>query len=151
MQTTAPNMSGRKTLLVAACALIDADGRILMAQRPAGKDHAGKWEFPGGKVEANETPEQAVRRELFEELNVEPCESCLQPFSFASFAYPKFHLLMPLFLCRQWDGFMRAKEGQSTKWIWPDKILDLDLVPADVDLASELRDRLPRGRRFVTA
>jgi len=146
MPTTA-----HKTLLVAACALIDADGRVLMAQRPAGKDHAGKWEFPGGKVEASESPEQAVRRELFEELNVEPCKSCLQPFSFASFAYPEFHLIMPLFLCRQWDGFVRAKEGQATKWIWPDKILDLDLVPADVDLASQLRDRLPRGRRFVTA
>ena len=145
MPTTDP-----RTLLVAACALIDTDGRVLMAQRPEGKDHAGQWEFPGGKVEANETPEQAVRRELFEELNVEPCESCLQPFSFASFAYPDFHLIMPLFLCRQWDGFVRAKEGQKTKWIWPDKILDLDLVPADVDLASQLRDRLPRGRRFVT-
>ena len=144
-------ITARKTLLVAACALIDADGRVLMAQRPAGKDHAGKWEFPGGKVEANETPEQAVRRELFEELNVEPCERCLQPFSFASFAYSDFHLVMPLFLCRQWDGFIRAKEGQMTKWIWPDKILDLDLVPADIDLASQLRDRLPRGRRFVTA
>lgn len=141
----------RKTLLVAACALIDTDGRVLMAQRPAGKDHAGQWEFPGGKVEVNETPEQAVRRELFEELNVEPCESCLQPFSFASFAYPDFHLIMPLFLCRQWDGFLRAKEGQATKWVWPDKIMDLNLVPADVDLASQLRDRLPRGRRFVTA
>ena len=146
MPTTDP-----RTLLVAACALIDTDGRVLMAQRPEGKDHAGQWEFPGGKVEANETPEQAVRRELFEELNVEPCESCLQPFSFASFAYPGFHLIMPLFLCRQWDGFVRAKEGQKTKWIWPDKILELDLVPADVDLASQLRDRLPRGRRFVTA
>jgi len=140
-----------KTLLVAACALIDTDGRVLMAQRPTGKDHAGCWEFPGGKVERHETPEQAVRRELFEELNVEPCESCLQPFSFASFAYPDFHLMMPLFLCRQWDGFVRPKEGQATKWIWPDKILDLDLVPADIDLASQLRDRLPRGKRFVTA
>ena len=140
-----------KTLLVAACALIDADGRVLMAQRPEGKDHAGKWEFPGGKVEPNESPEQALRRELFEELNVEPCETCLQPFSFASFAYPDFHLLMPLFLCREWDGFLRAKEGQATKWVWPDKIPDLDLVPADVDLASELRDRLPRGRRFITS
>jgi 8-oxo-dGTP diphosphatase len=146
MPTTA-----RKTLLVAACALIDTDGRVLMAQRPSGKDHAGRWEFPGGKVEADETPEQAIRRELFEELNIEPCESCLQPFSFASFAYPDFHLMMPLFLCRQWDGFLRAKEGQATKWVWPDKIMDLDLVPADVDLASQLRDRLPRGRRFVTA
>ena len=145
-----PITDPKKTLLVAACALIDADGRVLMAQRPAGKDFAGRWEFPGGKVEAGETPEQAVRRELYEELNVEPCETCLQPFSFASFAYPEFHLVMPLFLCRQWDGFLRAKEGQATKWIWPDKIMELDLVPADVDLATQLRDRLPRGRRFAS-
>lgn len=151
MPITAPKSSKHNTLLVAACALIDADGRILMAQRPVGKDHAGRWEFPGGKVEADETPEQAIRRELFEELNVEPCERCLQPFSFASYAYPEFHLLMPLYLCRQWDGFVRAKEGQATKWIWPDKLLTLDLVPADVDLARELKDRLPRGKRFVTS
>ena len=137
-----------KTLFVAACALIDADGRVLMAQRPDGKDYAGLWEFPGGKIEADETPEQAICRELFEELNVEPCEVCLQPFSFASFAYPEFHLLMPLYLCRQWDGFLRAKEGQSVKWFWPDKIRHLDLVPADVDLARELSDRLPKGQRF---
>ena len=137
-----------KTLFAAACALIDADGRVLMAQRPDGKDYAGLWEFPGGKIEANETPEQAICRELFEELNVEPCEGCLQPFSFASFAYPDFHLLMPLYLCRQWDGFLRAKEGQSVKWFWPDKIRHLDLVPADVDLARELSDRLPKGQRF---
>lgn len=137
-----------KTLFVAACALIDADGRVLMAQRPDGKDYAGLWEFPGGKIEADETPEQAICRELFEELNVEPCEGCLQPFSFASFAYPDFHLLMPLYLCRQWDGFLRAKEGQSVKWFWPDKIRHLDLVPADVDLARELSDRLPKGQRF---
>jgi len=150
MPTTVPNSLGRKTLLVAACALIDTDGRILMAQRPAGKDYAGYWEFPGGKVEVGETPEQAIRRELFEELNVEPCEKCLQPFSFASHAYPDFHLLMPLYLCRQWDGFVRAKEGQATTWIWPDKLLTLDLVPADIDLARELKGRLPRGRRFAT-
>ena len=147
MPTTGP----KSTLLVAACALMDADGRILMAQRPAGKDFAGHWEFPGGKVEAGETPEQAVRRELYEELGVEPCERCLQPFSFASFAYPEFHLLMPLYLCRQWDGCVRAKEDQSTKWVWPDKLLELDLVPADVDLAREVRDRLPRGQRFPAA
>ena len=144
-------MTKPKTLLVVACALIDADGRILMAQRPAGKDHAGRWEFPGGKVEAGETPEQAVRRELFEELNVEPCERCLQPFSFASYAYPDFHLLMPLYLCRQWDGFVRPKEGQATKWIWPDKLLTLELVPADMDLAREVKDRLPKGRRFAAS
>ena len=151
MPTTVPKPSPRKTLLVAACALIDADGRILIAQRPTGKDYAGQWEFPGGKVEAAETPEQAIRRELFEELNVEPCERCLEPFSFASFAYPEFHLLMPLYLCRQWDGFVRPKEGQGIKWIWPDQLLTLDLVPADVDLASQLKDRLPRGKRFVTS
>ena len=144
-----PTTDHKKTLLVAACALIDTDGRILMAQRPTGKDHAGRWEFPGGKVEAGETPEQAVRRELYEELNVEPCETCLQPFSFVSFAYPAFHLVMPLYLCRQWDGFVRPKEGQGTKWVWPDKLLELDLVPADVDLARELKGRLPRGRRFA--
>jgi len=136
------------TLLVAACALIDTDGRVLMAQRPVGKDYAGKWEFPGGKVEPGETPEQTIRREFFEELNVEPCEGCLQPFSFATYSYPDFHLLMPLFLCRQWDGFVRAKEGQATRWLWPDKTPALDLVPADIDLAQELADRLPRGKRF---
>ena len=136
-------------LLVAACALIDTDGRVLMAQRPDGKDHAGKWEFPGGKVEDGETPEAALTRELFEELNVEPCERCLQPFSFASFAYPDFHLLMPLYLCRQWDGFVRAKEGQATRWVWPDLLTTLDLVPADKELAQEVADRLPRGRRFA--
>ena len=149
MPTTGPKSLSHKTLLVAACALIDTDGRILMAQRPEGKDQAGKWEFPGGKVEANETPEQAVRRELYEELNIEPCERCLQPFSFTSYAYSDFHLLMPLYLCRQWDGFLQAKEGQATKWIWPDKLLTLDLVPADIELARELKDRLPRGQRFT--
>ena len=137
-----------KTLFVAACALIDADGRVLMAQRPDGKDYAGLWEFPGGKIEVGETPEQAICRELYEELNVEPCEGCLQPFNFASFVYPDFHLVMPLYLCRQWDGFLRAKEGQDVKWFWPDKIRHLDLVPADVDLARELSDRLPKGQRF---
>ncbi len=137
-----------KTLFVAACALIDADGRVLMAQRPDGKDYAGQWEFPGGKIEAGETPEQAICRELYEELNVEPCEGCLQPFNFTSFAYPDFHLVMPLYLCRQWDGVLRPKEGQAVKWFWPDKIRNLDLVPADVDLARELSDRLPKGQRF---
>ncbi len=142
-------MSERKLLLVAACALIDADGRILMSRRPEGKPHGGQWEFPGGKVEPGETPEQALTRELREEIGIEPCETCLQPFSFASHAYDDFDLLMPLFLCRQWDGFARAQEGQTLKWVWPDKLTELDLVPADVDLAQELRDRLPRGRRFA--
>ena len=137
------------TLLVVAAALLDVDGRVLMTQRPADKTHAGLWEFPGGKVEPDESPEQALRRELFEELSVEPCPTCLQPFSFASHAYPDFHLMMPLYLCRQWDGFVRAREGQATRWVWPDEVVSLDLVPADVDLARELRDRLPRGRRFA--
>jgi len=131
---------------VAACALIDQDGRILMSQRPGGKDFAGQWEFPGGKMELNETPEQTVIRELREELGVEPCERCLQPFSFASFEYEKFSLFMPLFLCRQWDGFARPKEGQNIRWVFPDRILDLNLVPADVSLAAEIRDRLHKGR-----
>ncbi len=142
-------MSERSLLLVAACALIDADGRVLMSQRPPGKSHAGLWEFPGGKVEPGERPEAALRRELFEELGVEPCESCLQPFSFASYAYEDFDLLMPLFLCRQWDGFARPREGQNIKWLWPDKIPSLPLVPADIDLARELMTRLPKGRRFA--
>jgi len=136
-------------LLVAACALIDADGRILMSQRPAGKSHAGLWEFPGGKIEDGEGPEQAIRRELWEELGVEPCIQCLQPFNFASHSYEDFQLLMPLFLCRQWDGMVRPKEGQKIRWVFPDRICDLDLVPADIPLAQELRDRLVRGQRFV--
>lgn len=139
----------RPLLLVAACALIDADGRVLMSQRPSGKDHEGLWEFPGGKLERGETPEETIVRELFEELGVEPCKRCLQPFSFSSFAYDDFNLLMPLYLCRQWDGIIRPKEGQAVKWVFPDRIADLKLVPADVELARELRDRLPKGRRFA--
>lgn len=135
-------------LLVAACALMDADGRILMAQRPKGKSFEGLWEFPGGKLEAGESPEQAIVRELREEIGVEPCERCLQPFSFVSHAYEDFDLLMPLFLCRQWDGFANAKEGQSLKWVFPERLNELDLVPADVFLAREIRDRLGKGRRF---
>lgn len=137
------------TLLVVACALIDADGRVLMSQRPHGKDHAGQWEFPGGKLERGETPEDAIVRELREELGIEPCKRCLQPFSFTSFAYDDFHLLMPLYLCRQWDGFLRAQEGQAVKWVFPDRLSELNLVPADVELAREIRDRMPKGRRFA--
>jgi 8-oxo-dGTP diphosphatase len=135
-------------VLVAACALIDTDGRILMCQRPVGKSHAGKWEFPGGKIEKGETPEQALRRELWEELAIEPCERCFQTFSFASYAYEDFHLLMPFYLCRQWDGIVRPQEGQSVKWVYPHQISLLDLVPADISLAREIGDRLRSGSRF---
>jgi 8-oxo-dGTP diphosphatase len=135
-------------LLVAACALLDADGRVLMTQRPEGKSHAGLWEFPGGKIETGETPEQTLVRELWEEIGVEPCLQCFQSFAFASYAYDDFHLLMPLFLCRQWDGIARPKEGQRIKWVYPRDMLKLDLVPADIALAQDLAARLPHGRRF---
>jgi 8-oxo-dGTP diphosphatase len=132
----------KPVLLVAACALRDADGRVLVAQRPAGKALAGKWEFPGGKVETGETPEQTIVRELREELGIEPCESCLQPFGFASHPYEDFHLVMPLFICRRWDGFISPQEGQAIAWVRPAKLLDFDLAPADQPLAAEIRDRL---------
>jgi len=132
----------KPVLLVAACALRDADGRVLIAQRPAGKALAGKWEFPGGKVETGETPEQTIVRELREELGIEPCESCLQPFAFASHPYEAFHLVMPLFICRRWDGFISPQEGQAIAWVRPGKLLDFDLAPADQPLAAEIRDRL---------
>ncbi len=138
-----------KLVLVVACALIDADGRILMSRRSPYQDFAGLWEFPGGKVEQGETPEQSLVRELWEELGVEPCAECLEPFSFASHQYADFHLLMPLYLCRQWDGIVQAKEGQELRWCFADEISNLKLLPADISLAQLLRDRLPRGRRFV--
>jgi len=140
-------MTDQSLLLVAACALIDPDGRVLIAQRPEGKAHAGRWEFPGGKVERGETPEQALVRELREELGIEPCEQCLQPFAFASHAFADDrHLLMPLYICRRWDGFIDPKEGQQIKWARPDKLANFPLLEADVPLASELRDRLVGGR-----
>lgn len=135
-------------LLVVACAVFDADGRILMARRPANKRYSGLWEFPGGKIEQGETPEQALRRELWEELGIEPCEQCFQPFSFTSFKDQDFHLLMPLYLCRQWDGIARPKEGQMIKWVYPDRLLELELVPADILLAQEIQDRIVKGRRY---
>ncbi len=135
-----------KLLLVAACAVFDADGRILMSQRPAGTRHSGLWEFPGGKIEDRERPEQTVRRELWEELGIEPCERCLKPFGFSSYDYGDYHLLMPLYLCHQWDGIARPKEGQVLRWVYPDRICELDLVPADIELAREVRDRFSRGR-----
>ena len=129
-------------VLVSAVALIDADGRVLMAKRPEGRTMAGLWEFPGGKVAADETPEAALVRELDEELAIDITESCLAPIAFASHAYDDFHLLMPLYVCRVWKGTVTAAEGQELKWRRPMRLADLDMPPADVPLAAMLRDLL---------
>lgn len=131
-----------KTLLVSAVALIDADGRVLLAQRPEGKSMAGLWEFPGGKIEAGETPEAALIRELHEELGIDTWESCLAPLTFASHSYDDFHLLMPLFACRKWQGTPQPNEGQALKWVYSHKLRDYPMPPADVPLVSILRDWL---------
>ena len=131
-----------KTLLVSAVALIDRDGRILLAQRPAGKSMAGLWEFPGGKVEPGETPEAALIRELHEELGIETWSSCLAPLTFASHSYEEFHLLMPLFACRKWEGIPQAREGQVLKWVAPKALRDYPMPPADIPLIPILRDWL---------
>jgi 8-oxo-dGTP diphosphatase len=132
----------RPTLLVAACALIDIDGRVLLARRPEGKTMAGLWEFPGGKLQPGETPEAALIRELKEELGIDVSATCLAPFAFASHAYENFHLLMPLYLCRRWKGLPTPRENQTLKWVWPDKLPDYDVPPADKPLISLLRDFL---------
>ncbi len=131
-----------KTLLVAACALIDVDGRVLIAKRPASKQLAGLWEFPGGKVEAGETPEACLIRELEEELGIGITHACLAPFVFASHAYPSFHLLMPLFLCRRWEGRVTAREHEAVAWVKPDRMADYPMPPADAPLVAWLRDWL---------
>lgn len=135
-------MSGKPIVLVAAVALVDADGRVLVAQRPEGKAMAGLWEFPGGKVEPGETPEAALIRELREELSIDVREACLAPFTFASHAYDGFHLLMPLYLCRRWDGQVAPREHQAVRWLRPAKLADLPMPPADVPLVAMLRDFL---------
>jgi 8-oxo-dGTP diphosphatase len=127
-----------KLVLVAACALIDADGRVLIAQRPEGKSMAGLWEFPGGKVETGERPEQSLIRELKEELGIVVKEDCLAPLTFASHLYPDFHLLMPLYVCRRWEGFVEAQEGQRLKWVRPMELRDYPMPPADEPLISHL-------------
>ena len=129
-------------ILVAAIALIDVDGRIVLSQRPEGKSMAGLWEFPGGKVEDNETPEVALIRELKEELGLDISESCLAPLTFASHPYDDFHLLMPLYLCRVWKGNPNAKEGQALKWVRLENFGDHPMPPADVPLVAILRDFL---------
>jgi 8-oxo-dGTP diphosphatase len=127
-----------KLVLVAACALVDTDGRVLLAQRPQGKPMAGLWEFPGGKVEAGERPEDTLIRELKEELGIVVREPCLAPLTFASHAYPDFHLLMPLYVCRRWEGTVSPREGQALAWVRPNRLRDYEMPPADVPLVSHL-------------
>ena len=127
-----------KLVLVAACALIDADNRVLIAQRPSGKPMAGLWEFPGGKVEPSERPEVCLIRELKEELGISVSEACLAPLTFASHAYPEFDLLMPLYVCRRWEGTVIALEGQQLAWVRPNRLRDYEMPPADVPLISHL-------------
>ena len=137
-----PMMTLRPTILVAAVALVDDENRVLIAQRPEGKSMAGLWEFPGGKVESGETPEVALIRELKEELAIDVTEACLAPFTFASHLYEKFHLLMPLYVCRRWHGIPRPAEGQTLKWVRANRLNDYEMPPADVPLVAMLRDLL---------
>ena len=141
-QLVTESIALKPMLLVAAVALVDADGRVLVAQRPAGKSMAGLWEFPGGKIEPGETPEQALKREALEELGLKLCDNCMQPLIFASHSYPDFHLLMPLFVCRRWEGIPLAHEGQALKWLRPSQMADLPMPPADRPLVAALRDLL---------
>lgn len=136
------NEAGRKIVLVAACALIDTDGRILLAQRPEGKSLAGLWEFPGGKVEAGETPEETLVRELEEELGIQTKIACLAPLTFASHTYETFHLLMPLYICRRYEGIPQGREGQAIKWVRPLALRDYPMPPADEPLIPFLQDLL---------
>jgi 8-oxo-dGTP diphosphatase len=131
-----------RLILVAAVALVDADGRVLLAQRPEGKAMAGLWEFPGGKVEAGEIPEEALIRELHEELGIDTWASCLAPLTFASHAYPEFHLLMPLFACRKWQGTPAPREHAALKWVRPECLRDYPMPAADLPLIPILRDWL---------
>src|SRR3984893_18465134 len=142
--TTGPDAAGtrRKLVLVVAVALVDVDGRVLLAQRPAGKAMAGLWEFPGGKVQPGEAPEAALIRELKEELGIDVTEGCLAPLTFASHRYETFHLLMPLYVCRRWQGQAAAREGQSLAWVRPQKLDHYAMPPADQPLVAMLRDWL---------
>ena len=135
-------MSDKPLLLVVACALVDPDRRVLIAQRPEDKSMAGLWEFPGGKVEPGETPEDALIRELREELAIETKQACLAPLSFASHSYENIHLLMPLYVCRKWQGFVEAREHQALKWVRPQALRDYPMPPADEPLVAALCDLL---------
>ena len=134
--------SSFRLVLVAACALVDPDGRVLIAQRPPGKTMAGLWEFPGGKVEPGERPEETVIRELQEELAITVKEACLAPFTFASHSYPDFQLLMPVFVCRRWEGNVTAREHRALKWVKPRDLAQYPMPPADLPLIPMLRDLL---------
>lgn len=134
-----------RILLVAACALVDADGRVLITQRPEGKQLAGLWEFPGGKVEPGERPETSLIRELHEELGITVKEPCLAPLTFASHAYEDFHLLMPLWVCRRWEGTVVGREGQAIKWVKVSRLRDFAMPPADEPLIPHLVDLLLTG------
>ena len=146
MPITAPDslaiMADVPIILVVAVALVDVDGRVLIAQRPEGKSMAGLWEFPGGKVEPGETPEHALIRELQEEIGIDVTENCLAPFTFASHRYDDFHLLMPLYVCRVWDGAVVAREDQTLKWVRALDLKDYPMPPADIPLIAMLRDLL---------
>jgi 8-oxo-dGTP diphosphatase len=131
-----------RVVLVAACALVDADGRVLIAQRPAGKEMEGLWEFPGGKMEPGERPEETLIRELAEELSIAVKEACLAPLTFASHTYATFHLLMPLYICRRWDGTVTAREHQALKWVKAKDLRNYPMPPADLPLIPVLRDLL---------
>jgi 8-oxo-dGTP diphosphatase len=133
---------GKRLLLVVACALVDADGRVLIAQRPEGKQLAGLWEFPGGKVEKGETPEECLIRELREELGIETQVACLAPLTFASHSYDDFHLLMPLYVCRRFSGIPEPREAQALKWVKPNRLRDYPMPPADAPLIPFLIDLL---------
>ena len=134
--------TAKPIVLVAACALVDVDGRVLIGKRPAGKQLAGLWEFPGGKVEPGETPEACLLRERTEELGIPVAHACLAPFVFASHGYESFHLLMPLYLCRRWEGLVTAREHEALAWVKPERLGDYPMPPADAPLVAWLRDLL---------
>ncbi len=142
MAARMPDGNTGAILLVVAAALVDRDGRVLIAQRPEGKQLAGLWEFPGGKVGPGETPERALVRELREELGIEVCLECLAPFAFASHSYEHFHLLMPLYVCRDWEGDLAPREGQNIAWVRASRLGDYPMPPADLPLIPFLRDLL---------